>query len=368
MKTNRICHITTVHGSLDNRIFSKECVTLTKFGFDVYLIAPHGKNEDRQGVHIIDIQRSSNRLWRMLYVSTIVTLIKALRVRADLYHLHDPELMPMGLLLRLLGKKVVYDVHENTSGAIRTKFYLPKWMRGIVARSIGFVENFCGKMFSGIVAARPDIVRNFDNKNKCIVRNFPSLNFVPKDGHTQKELHPKKRVVYSGGMTRIRGIVQLVDAFDQQEDAELWLLGPFKEQGLQAECEASPGWRNVKYLGTVLANEVFDWIQQADAGIVTFLPAPNHVTSLATKPFEYMACGLPMIMSDFPYWKETFGDMSLYVDPANPNDIRSAIQKLFKDQDQCEEMGAKGRKKVLQEYNWENESHTLLKFYEQVLH
>lgn len=363
----KVCHVTTVHGSLDNRIFEKECQSLKKSGFDVYLIAAHGKNDERNGIHIIDIRRGNNRLFRMLFVSTFSVLNKAFKVNADIYHLHDPELIFAGLILRFFRKKVIYDAHENTAGSIRTKYYLHQSLRGFIANLVGIIENTCSSLFSGIVAARPDIISHFKNPNQCLVRNFPILSWLPSKDNLVKPNKPKKSVVYVGSMTRIRGIVQLVEAFDKIDDAELWLLGPFQENGLKEQCESSPGWRNVRYLGAVTAREVFGWIKQADIGIVTFLPAPNHYTTLATKPFEYMACGLPLIMSDFPYWRETFKDLSFYVDPTNPKDIQQAIKTLLADERQRKIMGEEGQKKILQEFNWENEGQRLTRFYHQIL-
>jgi hypothetical protein len=49
---------------------------------------------------------------------------KALKTDADIYHLHDPELMPLGLLLKLQRKKVIYDVHENLPKQISIKHWI----------------------------------------------------------------------------------------------------------------------------------------------------------------------------------------------------------------------------------------------------
>lgn len=358
----KVCHITTVHNSLDNRIFYKECQTLASFGYDVTLIAPHKQNEIVDNIKMVCIPRVENRIKRMLWVSTVKAFMSAFSVNADIYHFHDPELIPTGLLLRLMGKKVVYDVHENTAGSILTKPYIPKAFRKFVSKTIDLVEHTFSSCFSAIVVARPDIGEKIGVNNCVVVRNFPILSVASQaTGETIPK--SKKAVVYVGGMTRIRGTKELVNAFADVTDAELWLLGPFSEPDLKIECMNSPGWKNVRYFGNVPPYKVFEIIHQADVGIITFLPAPNHLTTLATKPFEYMACGLPMIMSDFEYWQNTFGELSLYVDPANSAGISAAVNKLVKDEAKMKAMGAAGKFRVLNEFNWELESLRLKKLY-----
>lgn len=367
MNKIKICHLTSVHPSNDNRIFFKECLTLSQNGYDVTLIAPHGKNEIVEGVQIVHIEKLPGRLKRMFITSFFYMLVLALKNSASIYHFHDPELMPLGLVLRLFGKTVIYDVHENLSASILSKPYLGKNAKKLVSKLIGGVESFCSYFFSGIVAARPDIAAIFNNKNIIVLRNFPVLDFLPPELDKNSFQKEKLAVIYVGGMTKIRGIFELVEAFSNLNQAELWLLGPIKEQQLKSDCENSLGWKNVRYFGSVTAKEVFNYIQKADIGIITFLPEPNHITTLATKPFEYMACGLPMIMSNFPYWKDTFSEVSVFVDPTKPAEIAIAINELCSNPELMKRLGQRGKELSLKEFNWEAENGRLLDLYQQIL-
>jgi hypothetical protein len=109
MITNKkICILTSVHQAFDVRIFHKQAKTLAQTGYDVTLIAQHNKNEIVDGVKIVALSASPNRLYRMI-VTSLCILRLALKQKGNIYHFHDPELIPVGILLKLLGKKVIYE-------------------------------------------------------------------------------------------------------------------------------------------------------------------------------------------------------------------------------------------------------------------
>ena len=112
MKKIKVAHITTGHGSFDTRIFYKECKTLTEAGYDVVLVVPHDRDEVISGVQIRPIRKPASRLQRM--TGTVwAEYRRDVAEKADCYHFQDYELIPAGILLKLTGKRVVYDIHEN---------------------------------------------------------------------------------------------------------------------------------------------------------------------------------------------------------------------------------------------------------------
>jgi len=70
-------------------------------------------------------------------VTTARVLWRALHVRAAVYHFHDPELIPVGLILRALGKHVIYDVHEDVPADILGKYYLARRIRSSLGCAFG---------------------------------------------------------------------------------------------------------------------------------------------------------------------------------------------------------------------------------------
>ena len=125
---HKVCVMTSVHSAVDVRIFRKECVSLARAGFKVTLVAPWNRDERIDGVDIKAIPSTSRRLLRL--IRTVWQLLReAKHVDAEIYHFHDPELIPVGLLLLRRGKTVIYDIHEDVPLDILSKHYLPGWSR-----------------------------------------------------------------------------------------------------------------------------------------------------------------------------------------------------------------------------------------------
>ena len=273
----------------------------------------------------------------------------------------------LGLILRLFGKKVVYDIHENYPAAILSKPYIKSsQLKRFISKVFYFFEIFSARFFSKIVTARPDISKIYLTFNPITLNNFPILNNNLDENYTKKLIKKKKAIIYVGGLAEIRGIKQLIQAFEGIEKAELWLLGPWQNENFYKYCKTIPGWENTRYLGVVSPTQVSNYLLQADIGIITFLPFPNHLTTLATKPFEYMQAGLPIIMSNFDYWVSFYKDLAKYVDPSNSTEIRRVILDLLDNPEEMKRMGTSGKNKVKKEYNWRIEEAKLINLYKQI--
>lgn len=355
--------MTTVHPLNDNRVFHKECKSLVGAGHDVTLLITHDRNETIDGVNIVGLKKRGNRLLRML-LGTFQALCLALKNKADVYHFHDPELIPAGIVLKVLGRKVIYDVHENTTRQMLNKNWLGgMFKRRVASLLVGFAEKISKLFFDVIIVARPDIAEHWNCRKVRVVLNAAVLGTI--DGAPVTETAKSKPVViYAGGLTDIRGIKHLIEAMEIVGDrAELWLVGGWQQESFETECRNLAGWRHVKYLGYMSVQDVFSHMKKCDVAVVTFLPAPNHLTTLPNKPLEYMACHLPVIMSDFDYWREIFSDCALFVDPDSAEQIAESINRLLDDPELAGRLSADGRKLVEEKYSWEAESQKLFEIY-----
>ena len=363
---HRICHISTVHSSFDIRIFHKECKTLAENGYDVSLIITHDKETTAEGVHIIPLEKEKNRMERVMKKKKDA-FQKALDTNAEIYHIHDPELLGMGIKLKKLGKKVIYDSHEDASAAVLTREWIPSFMRRMVSAALDSYEKRAVKYFDAVVAARPDIAAKFPVNKTALVRNMPVLKMIDKV--VPIDITPDKPVViYAGGITRIRGIKEIIKAVGRLNGrVEFWLLGGFDDLKYKEECEKEPGYKYTKYFGLVSPEKAYSYMKKATIGITNFLPAPNHVFTQPNKPFEYMTCSLPMVMSDFAYWQKMFSDCALFANPKKPEEIAAQIAFLLDNPEISERMRRKGRRYIEENYSWESEQTILLELYESLL-
>lgn len=367
---NKICHISTAHPTYDTRIFHKQCRTLAKEGYETYLIISGSKDEIVDGVRIISLPERNDRVYRIKEKRKIA-LKKAKEIDADVYHFHDPELLPIGNKLKKMGKKVIYDVHEDVPKQILTKEWLKtEFIRKFVSKSFNGYEKKIAKTFDRIICVSEDIADNFrknDVNQVSIVRNFPVIRDIDEVPPIDLEKNCPV-VIYAGGLTKIRGIKQIIEAIELLDGkVKLWLLGAWENEKYMNECKACKGWSYTEYFGTIPQKEVYRYMKMADIGIVNFLPMDNHIKALPNKPFEYMACNLPMIMSNFDFWKSFFKGCFEPVDPANPKEIAQAIREVLRDEEKMNQMGSNGKKLVMDKYSWEAESESLLNVYNELL-
>ncbi len=362
-------HLTSAHWRNDIRVFVKECSTLDAHGWDTTLIVADGKGDATASTpKVLDVGAPRNRLDRMLRTPNRI-LGRALDQAADVYHFHDPELIPIGLRLKSRGKRVVFDSHEDTAKSILGKTYLRAWLRPLVAWAYGTFERWACRRFDAIVAATPSIGRLFASfhPHVVIINNYPlRKEFAPPGPWGQKSDH----VCYIGQITGGRGIAELVRAMAlTTSGVRLQLAGRFTEPGLRERVAQDPGWANVDELGQLDRPDAVACMERSLAGIVTLLPMPNHTDSQPTKMFEYMGAGIPVIASDFPVWQSIVEEFEcgVCVDPADPGAVAAAIDRVVSDPPRAERMGRNGRRAVESTYNWESEGRKLLALYQQLV-
>ena len=363
----KVCHVTSAHEKESVRIFHKECVSLAKAGYDVTLVQ-QGESYDKSGVHIVGFGAvASNRIKRMLLTSR-AAYKKAVEVNADIYHLHDPELLPYALKLKRRGKQVVFDSHEHTAEAILEKEWLPATIRKAVYSLYDRYQKGICRKIDGIISVTPNIIRYFMecNPNTCQVANYPILKTEP-----QAPREKNKRVVFAGGISRQWNHHTIIQALEANPDCRYCLCGPSgKYLDTLKQLHA---WSQVDYMGKIPHAQVADELAQSSIGMALLSPGRNtdwqNGTIGNTKIFEEMMAGLPVICTDFVLWKE-FVDRyqcGICVDPTNVDEIASAIRYLLDHPEEAKQMGENGRRAVKEEFNWGVEEKKLFALYEDIL-
>jgi glycosyltransferase involved in cell wall biosynthesis len=364
----KVCILSSVRLATEHRMLSKEGASLVRAGYRVTIVAPHPHDEMLSGISIKAVPKFTSRLSRI--VRTIWCVYReALRQCADVYHFHDTALILVGWLLKLHGKRVLYDVREDTPATIHDRYWIPRCARPAVAWAVDIAEKLSGRMLDGIVAATPHIGQRFPRSKTVVVQNFPLLDEVFPASRPYLERPPL--VLYIGAITASRGVLELIDAMallPETLQARLALGGELEPSELEQQARQKPGWKHTDYAGWQNRCGLLDLLSRARIGVVPILPTPNHMDSQPIKLFEYMIAGLPVVASNLPRQGEIMRETQcgLLVEPGQPKALAEAIQWLLEHPEEAQAMGKRGRQAVLQTYNWDSQAQLLLHLYRRV--
>ena len=370
---NKITILTSAHHALDVRIFHKQAKSLVKAGYDVTLIAQHDKNETVDGVRIISLPKPRNRLQRMIGL-TFRTLCIALKERVNVYHFHDPELLPVGIILKILGKaQVIYDVHEDYPDYIRIKDWIPTIFRIPTSFITDKMEMLTAKVVDAIITADEGVARRFEDKQRTIiVYNFPDLAIFQDKPSTVDNL--QSDIIYLGSLsTRHLSFMFSVGLELKRMGCSFqWhILGSFQNLSKYADNKLRHMnlEENFVLIDRIPHPAVVDYIRASKIGISPLPHERKFLKNIPTKLFEYMLCGLPVVASNLPPTSRFVKgkDCALLVEPDNVEDFAKAISFLLTNPNKASEMGKRGKRLVESQYNWNHESKKLLELYNQLL-
>lgn len=365
----KVCHFSSVHRVNDIRVFHKECRTLATGSYDVSLVACPAEVPSGSGVSVITLQSKGGRLRRML-TGALNAYSAAKAQKADLYHFHDPELLPYGLLLKTFTRaRVVYDSHECYPDDILTKEWIPLPLRKVIAAAFRLLEDFVVKRLDLVVAATSHIEERFKPvaRRTVTINNYPLLEeFIQAQSHEVA----KDGFCYVGAISHVRGILPLMDSLDfVDQDIRFYLAGTFASADIESQVKGHRNWDRVTYLGQVSRREISEVYSKSFAGIVNFLPAPNHIYSQPNKLFEYMSAGIPVVCSNFDLWRSVVetGECGICVDPSSPRALAEAVNAIHGDSSLWSAYSSNGRRLIEEKYSWNREGQRLLQSYDEVL-
>jgi glycosyltransferase involved in cell wall biosynthesis len=373
MTNTKIVHITSVHPPYDIRIFHKECRTLADAGYATSIIVPMEEAgvSIKDGVTIVGVKQSRGRLHRILITGPRVAR-QAFLLDAAVYHLHDPELLFLGMLLRIWGKKVIFDMHENLPRAVLTKGWIPEIARPVIARFVQLLERI---FLSGlpVIFAEESYVKDYSwVSTKAVVLNMPLLAELQS---IQEEKNDVPSLGYLGLVAEGRGPLQILRAleFVKKEGVIVrWECVGKVDAAFKAEMISfakSCDLDEIRILGYVDAREAWRVMARCHIGAAILAPLPNYIESYPTKLFEYMALGIPVIASNFPLYRTIVeGEQcGICVDPLQVEEIAQAILYLVRNPTIAVKMGESGKHAIKKKYNWNIEKEKLIKFYNELL-
>ena len=364
----KVCHMTSAHDPEDIRIFHKECVSLAKNGYDVYLVE-RGDSYEKNGVHIVGVGTIPDSRLRRMTQGARRVYEAALALDCDIYHFHDPELLPYGVMLKKKGKKVIFDSHEDVPADILEKYWLPKPLRKMISRMYAFYETKKFAKLDGLIGVTPSLCDRLkkSNKDTAMITNYP----IWEDGLPEPTFTENK-VVFPGLLSDLWSIGTLLEVAERLPGLTVELRSSNVEGDLLARLQAMPGWKQVNFPGRATHDEVMRLMTECLCGMALCLPCPNTGGNLGTlgntKIFEYMMAGIPVVCTNFVLWKEIVErwECGICVDPTDVDAVTNAVRFFMEHPDRAREMGANGRRAVRETYNWEQQEKVLLDFYKTV--
>ena len=377
MHDPRICHLSSVHFVSDTRIYQKQARSLRAAGFAVTVIA----REDAAAaadddIDIVSLRPTRSRAHRLMQGVHLAAL--ALRCRCAVYTIHDPELLPLAVLLKLLTRRpVVYDVHEDVPQQIMMKEWIPVMCRPLLSALYRLCERLALPFVDALVLAEQDYEQHYRSRRRVTALNYPVVPDPPPEPTVHADTGQRPVLVYAGTITANRGLFTMLELVRLLQadipEVVLKLVGPLAVAAEESAARAFTARHgltdNVLFVGRVAASDIADHIAGADIGLALLQGEGNYVASLPTKLFEYMLAGVPVIVSRFPLWDRIVRDAECGV-TADPDDcprIAALARELLSDPATRNAMGARGRAAVLDHYRWQSQSEILASLYRDLL-
>ncbi len=364
-----ICALSTVHYAYDSRIYHKQARSLAAAGFRVTVVAR--AETDAPPDDTVEIRPVASHRFRLTrFLGALLMIGRALRVRARIYVIHDPELLPLGLTLKLLGRRVVYDMHEDMPAQIGMKEWLPRWSRPWIARVYRRLERWSLGVLDGLVLAESGYEPAYSHRHRTTVLNYPAIESLPDGGSAPP---PEPVVTYVGTLTERRGLFTMLEVARQIKEAipsvRFKLVGPINVSGEADKArrfvEDHDLGQIIQFTGRLAPVQAHAHLKDARVGLALLEPEPNYLHSLPTKLFEYMLAGVPVLCSHVPLWRQIVEEAACgyAVDPHDISTIVDTLQQLLTDDEVWQRCRAGGLHAVHDRYSWSSQIPPLVEFY-----
>ena len=372
MKT-KITHLSSVHPRYDTRIYLKECLSLSKnLDYEVsFIVADNLGYERKNNLVFYDVGKINSRLKRV-FITTRKIYKKCIELDSDIYHFHDPELIPVGLKLKKKGKIVIFDIHENIYYQIKDKDYINKYIRNFIASAYKLYEKYALRKFDQLILAEDSYLNYYQNlsKNVDIILNLPDIKSLEPFFNLERK---ENGIFYVGSITENRGLDVIIKAIKllEEENIDFFMhyIGPYNEKDLIKNKVSKLNNKHIKFYNSLPLTNALKYSIKSKVGLSILKPIKNYKESYSTKVFEYMALGLPVITSNFPLYKDIVEKYKcgICIDPENPNELAEAIKWILKNSDEAKNMGINGNKTVKEKYNWNIEESKLNYIYKRLI-
>lgn len=359
MNNIKVCHVISGYYRNDPRVFQRQCKSLKDAGFSVSILTNDDQPEEiLEGIPIYSTKNYWSNRFRVLLFAKKQFLIRALEINADIYQMHSPELLSLGLALKNAGKVVVYDAHEDLPKHIIEKDWLPKFIRKPLSY---LVENYMCiilKRYHAIISPHSHVVEQLReiNPNTTLITNFAKV--LPRKEISLNEYSQRNQVIcYSGTVYLHSNQLTILEALKALPHVKYNIAGYFSPDYLTL-LSKHESFNKLNYIGRINWADLIGFYNNARIGIVVIDYKMNlggkTGTYAVNKIFEYMEAGLPIICSDYDLWQVIIDEYNcgICVEPGNLKQMTDAITFLINNTEAAYMMGQNGRKAVFEKFNW----------------
>lgn len=382
-RRSEVVVLTTGHGTLDDRVYYKEALSLSERYLRVTLMA-QGETGRPSGLSA-PVGWSGLRPgggWKRRLGRVAQATVRLVKLSPKVCHFHDPEFLLAVPLLRALVPDcvLIYDSHEVYPDSIAASPALPRALRGLLARAFQTLERRMAEHLDGIVVPVHTVAARFVEQAVPVVTvfNYPRSEIFGRGKRPEPpggSAGTRDVVLYQGSISIDRGLAVMLEAMrilrPRRASAQLHLVGPATEEAatLIREFVATHSLEDsVVYRSAIPHTEIPALLGRARIGLVPFNDTPAMKKCLPIKQFEYMASGLPVVGADLPliapYLLEARAGM--VYEAGSASGLASAIETMLVDPEEWARMSAAGEAAVRRQWTWESTARDLIGLYERI--
>lgn len=320
---------------------------LEKRGWDVEFFEPkYARNEKLPGPF--------GRLMEFLLVQ--IQMCKKVNKNDIIYIRSHFAAFPISLLARLLHIPVVQEVN----GPYEDLFIAWPWTRNF-AILFKWLFKVQLRWADAIIAVTPQlkdwVIKETGNKPVFVIPNGANTELFTPEATSIFEL-PEYYVVFFGALAQWQGIDTILNAVKLPAwptNLKLVIIGDGVER-LNVEKAAKEN-SNIIYLGKIPYHDVPGIVAHSIAGLSPKNNKGNRSNTglFPLKLFETLACGVPVIVTDFPGQADLVRkyNCGIVIPPDNPEELAKAVSFLYNNPIIRKEMGIRGNEAINKEHSWD---------------
>lgn len=363
-----VVQLTSRHQITDNRILHCMAQTAADAGYNSIVLGPAEKDSHIGTISLqaCPIRKQGEEISTPRLLGSL--LRAALKSKHRLFQIHDPDLLTVAFMLKLFGRKVIYDVHDDYEASFKDRLAEKKILRAWFPALWWHFEHWAACRLDGVIVADRHLAMKFKRCDPIILGNYPRLDFTERsDPSAEKTFN----LIYVGGVNNARGVGVALDAIQKIDDPDLrfHVIGACRDEALMTRLKSES---RVVLHGRVPWLELKHYYKKAHIGIALYQPLEGFINcngSGVVKINEYMAAGIPVLTANFPGFKHFIEDSGcgITVKSDDPDEIAFNIKKLMNQPDLRTKLGDAGRELFIHNHNWEKHQHKLVELYQKVM-